>query len=74
MLFKKSKNIITKEFISKTTYFVIPACRESCCRFVIPTCSESFFKEGCWTSQHDRERTSRNDRREIVTWTYLWFY
>ena len=29
MLFKKSKNIITKEFISKTTYFVIPARRES---------------------------------------------
>jgi len=21
---------------------------------VIPTCSESFLKEGCWTSQHDR--------------------
>ncbi|HLA50366.1 MAG TPA: hypothetical protein VJ000_04175 [Thermodesulfovibrionia bacterium] len=22
---------------------------------VIPACLESFFEEGCWTSQHDRE-------------------
>ena len=50
---------LTKEFISKTSQFVIPACRESF--FTIPDKSEGL-------------RTSRNDRTETVTWHYLWSY
>jgi len=38
---------------------------------VIPTCSESFFKEGCWASQHDKKKqegfqASWNDKVNVV--------